>query len=197
MRRLLWAGLLLNLVACATLPPPGSKRMPADWPARQAVLSSIKHFELSGRFGASNEEGAWQGSLQWRQQDGEYLITLSGPLGSGSMELRGDNGHATLRTADDAIYMAADADDLLLQHVGWDLPVSGLRYWLLGQPAPYNGGSEMEFDAAGRLQRLKQAGWNIQFRRYRQVNGIELPAKVFLDNPYFQVRLVVERWLLS
>jgi len=90
-------------------------------------------------------------------------------------------------------YSARDADALLAHVTGWVLPVSGLRYWVRGVPAP---GSEARAsrDAQGRLTRLVQDGWDISYNRYQVVDGASWPAKLRLERADIVVRLVIDQW---
>jgi len=188
-KRLLLPFLLL-LTACA-----GQPSVVLNGKLSQPTYSSS--WQLSGRFAANQEDQSWSGSLQWRQQGGDYLIRLSGPLGQGSIELQGDAWRARLKLSEDEIFQNADAESLLWQHTGWRIPFSGMRYWLMGQQAPYYAVSDVKLDEAGRLASLRQAGWVIEIRRYISVEGVDLPRKLFLQHAQFNVRLVVDQWELN
>ncbi|HLA74858.1 MAG TPA: lipoprotein insertase outer membrane protein LolB, partial [Gammaproteobacteria bacterium] len=83
------------------------------------------------------------------------------------------------------------------------LPVSGLRYWVLGLPDPAAppAAQDRELDGLGHLTRLRQSGWDIEFRRYSPVTTVDLPNKIFLTNQAagvrLEVRLAVEQWELG
>lgn len=159
--------------------------------------SESSSWQFNGRFGASHADESWNGGLQWRQQGNDYLIRLSGPLGQGSIQLQGDVHQAQLTLSETQIYENADAEELLWQHTGWRIPFAGMRYWLMGMPAPDYPVTELRRDELGRLVSLRQAGWLIEIRRYVSVQGIELPRKLFLQHARFNVRLVVDQWELS
>ena len=64
---------------------------------------------------------------------------------------------------------------LLEQTLGLRLPVTGLRYWVRGLPAP-GPTALLQTDAAGRLTRLEQNGWVIEYPSYA-------PSSVFNPRP--------------
>jgi outer membrane lipoprotein LolB len=66
---------------------------------------------------------------------------------------------------------------------------------VLGLPAP--GAAERTLDEYGRLDRLKQSGWEISFLDYENHHGIELPGRVFINNHQAKVRLVIGDWRLN
>lgn len=185
--RLRWFGLLVSLVLMLGCAGPSLKPTPVAAP---------DHWRLSGRFGAKNDQNAWNGNLAWSQQNDVYDIVLSAPLGQGAVALRGDARSSELELAPDRIFSDGSAERLLLDHTGWYIPFDNLRFWLTGHPVPGMGAAESEFDDQGRLKRLHQDQWVVDFKRYVRVDGIDLPDKIFLIHPTFEVRFVVDRWEL-
>lgn len=179
------------------------------WQARQQQLSALQTWTLIGRIaiqanGArdARQEG-WNGGLRWGQRDGDYDITISSPLGQEVAQLHGGAAGVTLRTSAGEDF-ALDGETLLQQRLGWRMPVSGLRFWVLGLADPNMpevAEQDRVLDAQGRLVRLHQSGWEIEFRRYQKVGNVELPDKLFLSNQHadvqLELRLVVEQWETS
>ena len=80
------------------------------------------------------------------------------------------------------------------QELGWSLPVEGLRSWVLGLPAERSV-AVPAFDTEGRLARLSEAGWRLEYLRFEpQVGGVELPTRLNLERGDLRVKLVVDRW---
>jgi outer membrane lipoprotein LolB len=182
---------------CAPLrqPPPPSDPEQV-WQARQRVLRESEAWKLKGRVVIDAIEEVWTGTLHWRQQGEEFEIRWMAPLGQGSVELRGNPARVTLRVPKEQPVTATSAENLLQLHLGWSLPVSGLRYWLLGLPAPELPVANLSLDPFGRLLRLSQGGWQIRYLDYSSVKEYELPGKLFFDNPKLRLRLVIDRWEL-
>ncbi|MDO9372494.1 MAG: lipoprotein insertase outer membrane protein LolB [Gammaproteobacteria bacterium] len=200
-------GLALAVGACSTLPvPPASAADGAAetlWQQRQQALAALQSWNLNGRIAVLTAQQGWHAGVRWMEQDGGYHIHLDAPLGQGAAEIIGNRAGVVLRTGDGE-FSAESAEDLLEQRLGWRLPVSGLRYWVRGLPdtrAPVEGHT---LDAAGRLTRLQQAGWDIEFKRYASAGPLELPDKIFLTNnsagnsastdATLEIRLVIEHW---
>lgn len=199
---LCWMAALL--AACAELPlqaPPGADAERA-WQTRRETLSALQDWSLAGRIAIQAEQESWNAALRWTQQGVDYDISLSSPLGQNVAQLHGDALGVVLRTADGEL-SAQDGESLLYQSLGWRVPVAGLRYWVLGLPDPSASMAEedYELDAAGRLARLHQSGWDIEMRRYTDINGVELPDKLFLSRStpdgLVDIRLVVEQWQIK
>lgn len=200
MKQWLVAALIVTLGACATRPvaPPGpsSTADGPQWQARQEVLEGLRDWRFTGRVGVTKGDDAWSGTVRWAQSDGYYDIVLTSPFGQGGVRLSGSPAYSELHLSDEEVLVDKDAEALLYRQFGWQLPVSGLQYWLLGLPSP-EGHGKMTLDEEGRLEKLRQAGWEVDFRRYVRVNGMELPRKLYVSHPQLQVRLVVDRWELG
>lgn len=193
-------GLAVALAACATSPPRLPATAPADLAAleqaRQQTLAALHDWTLTGRIAVHNENENWSATLRWTQQAEAYTLNLIGPLGQGAVQITGDRGSVLMRLADGQSYAADNAETLLREHAGWSVPVAGLRYWVRGLPDPRTT-AQKGLDEAGRPLFFEQSGWRIEYARYAQVNGIDLPHKLTLNNPHLQVRLVIDRWELG
>ncbi len=89
---------------------------------------------------------------------------------------------------------AAHAD--LATRLGFDPPLSSLRYWILGVPDPTQPATEELDQRQQRLQGLTQAGWHIDYTLYVAVGGESLPARLTLQRDTVRVRLLVDDWQL-
>ncbi len=197
-RRLVLLAGLLSLAGCAGLPPAetGVADPAAAWQARRAALGNLDHFRLSGRLSIVRGVESWFIRVEWQQRGRDWLMVLSGPFGSG-LRLTGSEGGPVVLETSEGRFEADSAEQLLYRHTGVLMPVSGLRYWMLGLPDPRLAVAAREFDGRGRLSTLRQADWSIRLRRYTQVNGLELPDKIFADQGELRVRLVVDEWQLG
>jgi len=183
------AGLLavLSLAGCATTPVLESSQSAA----------ALDAWQLMGRVSLTRGEEGWHASLNWQQQGDHFYLKISGPLGQGGFQLNGDDRGVVLVDADGKTFAAKDADVLLAQVTDWQLPVMGLRYWIRGLPAPGAGEAQSSKDDSGRLNRLVQSGWTINYNRYQIVDDISLPDKLQLLRDDIAVRIVVDKWELG
>jgi outer membrane lipoprotein LolB len=189
---------VLLLTGCATQPPvePPSARISQLWQQHARAVAAQSDWALSGRIAASSEDDGWSGKLYWQQGREDYRISFNAPSGQGGLLLDGRPQQVEMLTSDGERHVASDAESLLLQTLGWELPLSSLRYWVRGIPVPASDDTPvLAFDDSGRLTRLRQSDWAVEYPAYRPVNGLMLPRKVFLENAEFSVRLVIDRWL--
>ena len=188
--------LALFLAGCSIAPP---RPQPLDtrqaWQQHRQQLATLQQWRITGRLGIQTGHEGWHVSLDWQQQDGDYTIRITAPLGQGSLLLEGGTAGVTLQTSDGETLRAKDPGLLLYQQLGWKVPVASLRYWVLGLPAP--GDAVESLDEYGRLSHLSQSGWEIEFLDYEVQQNVELPSRVFVTNHLAKVRLVIGEWQLT
>lgn len=196
--------LLILLVAleagCASVPPPPP---PVDnpaqvWQQRREELSRIAYWHLTGRLAVRNGDDAWNIHLDWQQRGDDYRIQLNGPFGAGKVRLIGNANGVELHDSDNHIFYADKPGELLAERTGVSMPVAGLRYWILGLSTPQQK-QPPRLDDRGRLAYLEDDHWRVNFRRYTNVDGLQLPDKIFISKPAqtIDVRLVVDEWKLG
>jgi outer membrane lipoprotein LolB len=183
---------LALLAGCATSPF-SSPAAQTAWSARQSALVQLTHWQAAGRIGVVNEQDGWHANFQWDQQGSTYRIDLIGPLGQGRVAVQGDEHVVSVQTQDGQQWTASDADTLLEQSLGVRLPVNGLRYWVRGLPEP-GAPPRIELDGEGRLIRLEQNGWIIEYPAYVTVARFDLPTRIVARRQDLSVKLVIEQW---
>ncbi len=166
-----------------------------SWIAHKKQLLVLDQWDVNGRFAAQGEDDSWSGHFHWQNNANEYTITLSAPLNGGSLRLNGDDTQAILTLEDKRSFTAKNANSLLSKYTGLKLPVNELKYWLRGLPAPSHSIKDISVNPNGSLASLLQNNWRIEFKRYKIVESVALPDKLFLSNHDFDVRLVMQRWI--
>ena len=162
----------------------------------------IQHWELRGRLAVRADERGGQASLTWKRDAAQHSIRLNGPLGRGVVRVTQDETGAQLQDAEQRVFHAASAEELLYRYTGWRLPLTNLNYWVRGVPVP-DLPATRELDDAGRLKVLRQQGWEVQYQEYVRFEAHELPNRLTLtyapdqaslELPAMEVRLVIDRW---
>lgn len=184
--------IILFLTSCTTVAPPApDTRTP--WNRREQSLTTLNSWALNGKVAIITPTEADSVSIQWKQHAKDYTISLLAPLGAGSMTLQGDNTHILLTTPDGKTHEAASPEALLEANGGPRLPVSNLRYWVRGLPAPSEA-NHTTFDPYGRLTTLTQAGWQIEYLSYTRAYALDLPSRMTLTSPGFKIKVVIHQW---
>ncbi len=161
----------------------------------QNQREQIKSWDLKGRLSLTSEKESGTMTFHWTQDQERYLMRFIAPLGQGTYALRGGEADGVyLLTAKNKVLHADNAETLLMQSVGWHVPVSGFRYWVRGLPEPGVELADQKFDARGRIVEMQQVDWHVSIKRYMDVEGIDLPAKIFMHNDHFKLKLIIQTW---
>ncbi len=185
----------LLVTACATRSPVvvDGERL---WQSHRMALVDLTNWQTRGRVGVIASDEGWSASFNWRQQQADYWIRISGPFGRSIVELVGNPRFVMLNEGGKKALVARSADVLLEQRTGWTLPVDGLRYWIVGLPAP-NLPERHTVDSQGHLSSLNQSGWLIEYKSYQQVDSYRLPRKLQMVNGDVRVKLIARDWQIT
>lgn len=164
-------------------------------PATSLKAETLSSWDLSGAIAAKsphNHKG-WTASLNWLQQgSNQYQIRLFGPLGGGTVIVEKHGGVITYTDGPKKM-TSNNADQLLHQQTGIQLPVNHLYYWVRGIPAPGSVQSAQR-DASNHLTTLHQAGYTIEYTNYTSAGGLDLPSKIRLEGHGVMIKLIIKQW---
>lgn len=193
-RSLAWLGTsLLVLSGCASSRPVIDLPELTTWELRQEVLGNISDWEFKGRIAVKAGDEGFNGKFLWTQSADEFSATVSGPLGIGTVRIKGNDRTIVLTDKDGVDTLLVDPETELYYRYGWTIPVSSLRYWALGIPDPKRTAVTV-LDDAGRLENLEQGNWQVTISRYRESAGQSLPHTLTATNPDTRVRMVIDTW---
>jgi len=154
-----------------------------DWTARLRI--SIK-----------TSVDSFSADLSWHQIGDAYNVRMSGPFGRGALTIRGNQSKVILMTSDGQSFMASTPEELMVAQLGWSIPLSRVRYWLLGIPDRRN----VEnlpinlVDESGRYESFFQSDCEIIYKDYYDDSYPELPRKMSIGCDDLKSRIVVKKW---
>lgn len=196
---LLLASLAL-LSSCSTLPttPEPPLPTPVGTPAELhqqhlAQQAQIDQFFLQARIGIQTGNKGSSGTIRWQHHATDDTISMLSPVAGTVARITANAEGVTLSQNDGTVLQAADAETLTQQQLGWRLPLRGLPDWALGRPTRHLVNS-VEWDHIGRITRLEQDGWQIEYPEYMEAFGYRLPRKINLRNDKLTLKLIIERW---
>ena len=192
LRALPWLMLLL-LTACAGQPPLTDTTQ--DWDSQRAALAAMDAWTLRGKLALRTTDRSESASVIWQQSGSNVDLRLSGPLGAGATRVSSNGRQLVVSQNGKADTFDISTPDAVAASTGWNLPVKALPYWVRGLPAPEPAPSMTTIDA-GLMQRFEQAGWQVHYERYQNVDGHRLPAKIAIENGDTRARLVIRSWEL-
>lgn len=162
-----------------------------------AVLGS-NVWSLAGRIAVSNGRDGGSGRVEWAQDDEFFSVVFSAPITRQSWRLSMDQTGATLDGLKGGPRTGSDAAALVREATGWDIPVDAMTAWVRGIPAPDSAPTSVQYDAAGRLDHLEQAGWVIDYGWPDAPTTVPaMPTRVEAVRGAAKVRLVVDEWALD
>lgn len=185
--------LALALAGCQTVPV--SPAPSVAWSVRRPTLQNLSRFGLNGRVAVAVGSQGFNAGLRWQQSGAVTRLALTGPLGAGGVEVTADAGHLTVVTSSGKRLGDATARAELEDKLGFEPPLTSLRYWVLGVPDP-GGPASVQLDSQQRLASLSQYGWQIDYGGYMPAGAEWLPRLMTLRRQGVRVRMVVDRWQL-
>lgn len=206
--RMLLPAALLVLAGCTTV---GTQKRPAPdvaytvspaaeraEAARVQALRAQPDWAFQGRVAVSRGREGGSGRIDWDQRGDAYEVQLSAPVTRQSWRLHGDavDGSGRLDGLQGGPREGADAQAVLREATGWDIPVGQLPDWARGLVQPGHGDSHLERDAEGRPRRLQQDGWTVQYLEWLapQEGRQALPRRIEASRGDARVRLVIDQW---
>lgn len=202
-RGLLLAACVMTLAACASRGPARPSQPSLQDPealaaaqaaqaTREAWLRGHAAWSFEARVAVSQAGKGGSGRLDWQQQAGRYTAQLSAPVTRQSWRLSADGDGALLEGLAGGPRQGGDADLLLREATGWDIPVQTLSDWARGIASE----GRAEFAANGQLQTLEQAGWHIRYGEWQpgQGDAPAMPRRIEAQRGDSKVRLVVDHW---
>jgi outer membrane lipoprotein LolB len=151
-------------------------------------------FHLLGRVSVRQGEEAFSGTLDWWHRPAGDEVEILGPLGQGVARLVRTPQGASLTTARGEVHTALDVEELTARLLGWRLPLAALAHWVQGAPGTGAGGGNGICGGWGRLARLVQEGWRIEYGAWREAPGLALPGRLDVEGRDLRLRLVVDAW---
>lgn len=184
MRRAVAAGLLWALLpGCTTVNTVSEPVVLPDTPA------SIQNWSMDGRIGVQAAEKAWQANLYWEHDPSQDRLRISGPLSQGLVSIVVQKDLIYVNEGNGVTSLSRDPDAMLRQRLGFAVPLSSLRYWVLGVPDP-----DKAAQTVGDAQGFQQAGWRIVPDKLASVDGWMLPQKLSVQGAGVKLKILADTW---
>lgn len=189
--RCLMVLIAVGLSACAVKPRPAGE----GWrPVAGVDPALVDTFRLAGRLAVSDGNDGGSAGFLWIQRGRAYEFELRQPVSQRTWRLTGDERGAVLEGADGGPRRGVSAEALLADVLGWHVPVDALGYWVRGVA---HGGPDAgnDRDALGRLTRLEQDGWQVEYRAW--LDDGAWPTRVVARRAPYSVRLSIQDWAVG
>jgi outer membrane lipoprotein LolB len=211
MFRLLHALILVaGLAACASQPKVVSSTpelATSEWRSDRQHFAKVAKklvdmpfWRYSGKIGLRSNSIKESANVVWQMSEQSNDVRLFGPLGMGAVKLEFDQYGVQLSDNEGVVHQGMDAQTLLTDIIGWPLPIDALSRWLFLQP-DLTQAFQYRLNGFGQLDAIRQFGWQINYRDYREYNGRQLPRKLaaekYFDNTKLgavSVKLITKEW---
>ena len=172
------------LVSCADVPVKSTT--PFQLSGRDHLYSKAS-WSFTGRMSITDENDSFSASIAWKHQDQQDELELAGLFGQGRTLVELTDDGVVIDNGDERIQYSGNVDELVSRQVGVDIPVSALKYWVLGLVEP-----EVEY---GVLEKgFVQSGWNVSYQQMQVVGQNVMPRKIRVEQEDVKLKLIINHW---
>jgi len=172
---------LLSLSGCATVVKEEQRSSQRDAP-----------FVINGRVAIKHDGERTSSGLRWEHHANEDEILLLAPLGQTVARIHRDVHGVSLEESGKR-YVAQSMEMLTQQVLGWELPLSGLRYWVTAAAAPSHA-ADIQRNPNGQIKEMRQDGWDISYSRYANDSASSLPLRLTLRREHLKIMMLIDAW---
>lgn len=153
----------------------------------QAPTRIDESYNISGRFFIKTETKDYYGNFNWQHESKSDEVELLTPLRTTVAEISLKDNLATLIVSKQK-YSGDNLKQMMIERLGFSLPLTYLHYWLQGVPLP-------QYPVQQRLPTgFSQLGWQIDYLSWQdaehphilQVSNGQLHIKLLLNWPESQ-----------
>ncbi len=152
-------------------------------------LYNISNWSFSGKIGYSDAKQSFSASINWTHQALNDEIELAGPFGQGRTQISLSPKSVTFDTGNNRHEYIGNIDEHVFRQLGLSLPISALKYWVLGLVDP-----ETEYFPL--TNGFSQSGWVINYSQMQQIELNQMPRKLIIKKGDTQFKLIIKHWNL-
>lgn len=165
------------------------------WQAHLNRLKQIQQYQAEGQLGYISEKERFSSRFEWQyQQSNHYHLKVYSTLSGDSLTLQMRPSGMTVSDNKGNQRSARDANALIQEIIGMDLPLAQLATWLKGQPhenADYQVGSNHYL--ARFSYPVDGTTWTADYLVYHATQPA-LPKDILLKNSAQTLKIRVENW---
>ena len=189
------------LAACTINKPQGPGQNPdsPQWRQHQQAVQQITQYQTRGAFAWLSDQQKVYARFNWQQTAPDrYRLLLTNPLGSTELQL--DAQGATVQLVDNKgkRYVSNDAEKMISQLTGMDIPLANLRQWMLGLPGD---ATDFTLDDRYQLRTLNYSRngqqWQVAIQGYDDKTNPALPASIELKQGDKRIKLRMDSWTVQ
>ncbi|GAL19854.1 lipoprotein insertase outer membrane protein LolB [Vibrio maritimus] len=200
-RRFFYTFTALFLIGCSTLPP---EPQSVEWQAHRQQLESLTQYTANGKLGYISPEQRQTLNFHWTYSANLTQVRLTTFLGQTVFNLTSTPNGAFIETYDDQKLSGQDANLLIYQLTGLNIPIEQLAGWLIGLPTNADTYQLNDLNTVASLSKeLNQKTWALNYTEYRAFNvedterTLPMPTRMQLVQDDTKLNLVVSKWTIK
>lgn len=142
---------------------------------------------FSGRLSVVDEKLAVSASIEWKHRNKKEEIEFSGPFNLGRTRVVLTETGVKIDSGGKQVEYVGSVDDVVSTELGIVVPVSALKYWVLGVTDPE---SEYTRVTGGFVQH----GWRIRYLKMQNNGAYDLPKKIRIESGESRLKLIIDHW---
>ena len=167
-----------------------------DWSTHLKQMQTLAEWQAQMIIYGQDRTEKFKLRLLWKQQGDRYQIKIKDFIGRTVAVLEGVPGQVSLKTSKGQHYQGENADQLLEELLDLPIHISGMRYWLLGVPAPESSHQLLQVSTDGLAAQIEQQGWQLKYLAYSQQSGQRLPSQAEFSIDQVRLRAEISQWQL-
>ncbi|MFT5950337.1 MAG: outer membrane lipoprotein LolB [Francisella sp.] len=165
-----------------------------DITALEAKLQKLNKWDAKGVIGIRYNGKADSANYVYSQNGDDFSIKLYGPLGIGSIEIKGNDKEAVFVDNKGKKTQANNVESLMMHKLGWFVPVEGLKNWIKGIPVS-DKDTDRHIDNNNLTQVLLEKGWKIDYHGYKMFDDqYPLPTKIKMTRDDLSLKIIIKSW---
>lgn len=199
MRIIPLVGLLLAACTLHKLEESAPDVTPLQWQQHQQRVEKISHYQTQGAFAWLSNERKVYARFNWQQKAPDrYRLLLTNPLGHTELQLDVQGSVVQLVDSKGKRYVGDNAQAMISQLTGMDIPLDNLRKWMMGLPGDAD---DYQLNEHYQLQQLvyQRHGtrWQVNWQNYDNNITPELPEKLELRTDTQRIKLRMDSWTVQ
>ncbi|WP_258576045.1 lipoprotein insertase outer membrane protein LolB [Candidatus Pantoea persica] len=186
------------LAACAVNQPqgPGPSTTAPQWQQHQQAVAKVTHYQTRGAFANLSVKQKVYARFNWQQTAPDrYRLLLTNPLGSTELQLDAQGQTVQLVDNKGKRYVSNNAEKMIAQLTGMDIPLANLRQWMMGLPGD---ASDYQLNSNYQLKSLNYSRngqqWQVSIQDYDSKVTPPLPANLELREGDQRIKLRMDSW---
>ena len=152
------------------------------------VAKEVATFTAQGKVSIKTSSQGRSGRFSWESFDARsgqshYVLEVWGPLGQGRTRLAGTDDQLTITQGGKLLAQGASYQ-IMLEHLGWSVPLTVLDSWIKGIPHPQLPHDELAAEIGERS--FTQAQWQVTLSRFEE----NYPTRISATRGALRVLLV-------